>query len=665
MPVRVLISCLQRSAGPGRTRSRLPRMIAVLALALVTVVPAWAQTVSDTDEPWSIEAPQVALRDVGFKVSVQIHDHELGLDGYAVETESGSWPVIVDPEDEIALIAEGVVLADEDTSMRLVRNGTVVAEASTRTMPGWPSILPPLLAIVIALIFKRVVPSLFLGIWFGAMLAVGITFEGAFRGLMNTFQIYVLNALVDADHASIILFSFMIGGMVGIISRNGGMQGVVNRITGWARSPRRGQVATSFLGIAIFFDDYANTLVVGNTMRSVTDRLKVSREKLAYLVDSTAAPVACLALVTTWIGFEVGLIGQAVDKLPRLNLSAYSVFLSSIPYSFYPLLAIFFVFMVAVSRRDFGPMYKAEVRARSTGKVLGDDARVDEAAIESKETTPKEGKPHRMINAIVPVVVLVGGVLVSLYITGRDSDPETQQNLREIIGDAASYKALMWGSLLGVVTAALMSIGQRILTIDEVVESWYAGLKAMLFAMIILVLAWSLSEITEVLHTAEYLTTILGDALNPGFVPAIVFILSAATAFATGSSWGTMGILMPLVFPLAWAVLLANEMGDPEHYHILYSTVSCVLAGAVWGDHCSPISDTTILSSMASGCDHIEHVRTQLPYALTVGGVAVLVGTIPAGFGFPWYVSLVIGGAFLYGVLHFFGKRADDVVAAG
>jgi len=215
----------------------------------------------------------------------------------------------------------------------------------------------------------------------------------------------------------------------------------------------------------------------------------------------------------------------------------------------------------------------------------------------------------------------------------------------------------MWASLVGALSAALLSIGQRILTLHETVEAWYAGLKSMLFAMIILVLAWSLSSVTEVLHTADFLVSILGEALHPGAVPALVFVLSAATAFATGSSWGTMGILMPLVLPLTWAVLLANGVADPGHYHIIYSTVACVLAGAVWGDHCSPISDTTILSSMASGCDHIDHVRTQLPYAVLVGGVGVLLGTLPTGFGFPWWASLPLGAVVLVVVHRYLGKR--------
>jgi Na+/H+ antiporter NhaC len=558
--------------------------------------------------------------------------------------------------------AEGVTVSSSGSVdvQVLSGDGAVMTETTSRVLPGWISILPPVIAIAMALTFKRVVPALFFGVFMGAVLAVEVSFTGLFKGLLDTIQVYVLSALANEGHASIILFSLMIGGMVGIISKNGGTLGIVDRITSFASDSRRGQVVTGLLGLGIFFDDYANTLVVGNTMRPVTDKLRISREKLAYIVDSTAAPVACLAFVTTWIGYEVGIVGTAVANIEGLTMSAYSIFLNSILYSFYPLLALYFVFVVANSKRDFGPMARAERRARETGQVMASGANVDEAAGEGEELKAKDDAPRYAFNAVVPVLVLVVTVLGGLYWTGLQSvaDPTTA-SLSDIIGEADSYKALMWGSLLGVLVAAVLSVGQRILTLEETVEAWYAGLKSMLFAMIILVLAWALSEITTVLHTAEYLTSVLGDWLPAGAVPAVVFLMAAATAFATGSSWGTMGILMPLVVPVTWEVLGANGMADPAHYHILYSAVSCVLAGSVWGDHCSPISDTTILSSMASGCDHIDHVRTQLPYAMSVGVVALLVGTLPAGFGMPWWVGLLIGMAILSTLLRVFGEEVE------
>lgn len=621
-------------------------------------LPAFAQT-------YEIEAPGVVLRGIPYDVTVRSQDVFLDSTAaaeYAAWVNGQSYPLVFDTQtwldgDGRQLVASGLKAAGGDVTVEVRRGEQVIGIAASRTVPGWLSILPPFLAILGALLFRRVIPALFIGIWIGAWITIGGAL-GLFTGLFDAFQVFILDAVADADHAAILLFSLMIGGMVGIISRNGGTQGIVNKVVGFASTPQKGQLTTGSLGLAIFFDDYANTLVVGNTMRPLTDRLRISREKLAYIVDSTAAPVACLAFVTTWIGYEVGIIGEAVGQIDGFDESAYSIFLSSIPYSFYPILAIFFVFAVAYSQRDFGPMYDAEVRARTTGQVISPDAKVDDAAAEGEDLKPVEGKPQRALNAVLPIIVLVLGVLVSLWITGEGD------TVRDIIGSADSYKALMWASLAGVLTAAALSLGQRILTLEETIEAWYSGLKSMLFAMIILILAWALSAITTELHTADYLVSVIGEALHPGLLPAVVFVLAAATAFATGSSWGTMGILMPLVIPLAWAVLDASgDHSYAEHAHIIYSTVSVVLAGSVWGDHCSPISDTTILSSMASGCDHIDHVRTQIPYAMTVGFVALLLGTLPTGFGFPWWASLLLGLAVLTLGLWKFGKHLPDEVA--
>ena len=543
------------------------------------------------------------------------------------------------------------------------------ADAVAAPDVGWLSILPALLAIAAALVFRQVIVALFLGVWLGAWIVTGDPLWGWATGLFATIQTYILDALADDDHAAIILFSMMIGGTVGLIQKNGGTAAIVDTVTGWARTAGRGQLATALLGVAVFFDDYANTLIVGGTMRPITDRLRVSREKLAYLVDSTAAPIASLAFVTTWIGYEVGLIGDAVDKLPGYDEAAYSVFLGSIPYSFYPLLALFFVFTVVLTKRDFGPMLAAERRARRSGQLFRPGSSAEAAEAESELLEPPSGAPKRLVNALLPIAVLVVGVLVGLWITGRaavleNGDPLT---LKNVIGEANSYAAMMWASLASVVVAVVLSVGQRILTLEQAMEAWFAGMRSMLLAIVILVLAWALSNVNDALGTSAWLIDQLSGSLAPGVVPALVFLLAAATAFATGSSWGTMGILMPLVIPLAWGVLAADGLHTSGEYtHIIYSTVSAVLAGSVWGDHCSPISDTTILSSLASQCDHIDHVRTQLPYALTVGLVALVLGTLPTGFNAPWWLMLPICAAVLWAVVRFVGQpvEEDEPVAA-
>lgn len=531
--------------------------------------------------------------------------------------------------------------------------GEVVQRAEVPVIPAWVSILPPLVAIGVALLIRSVLPALMLGLWLGAWALEGLTAKGVFTGLFASFEVYVANAVADYDHATIILFTFMIAGMVGVISRNGGMRGIVEWIITGANSAKRGQLAVWLLGLLIFFDDYSNTLVVGNTSRSITDRLRISREKLAYLVDSTAAPLATVALVTTWIGYQVGLIGDAIAPLDDLTMSAYGIFLNSILYSFYPFMAILLVVLVITTGREFGPMLAAERRARSTGvtappvkSLVGQD---DEAAL-----AMKEGVPPRAFNALIPVAVMILGILVGLYVTGEGD------TIGKIIGSANSYRALMWASLAGALVAIVMTAMQRLLSLDEIVDAWVSGARFTFIAMIILVLAWSMSEVSRELHTADFLIASLGNSLPAAALPAVIFVLAAFTAFSTGSSWGAMGILLPLVLPLCWAIMGIEGLTAGEDYFILYSSVSGVLAGAVWGDHCSPISDTTVMSSLSAGCDHIEHVRTQLPYALLAGAAALGAGTLPTSFGLPWWLGMLAAAAVTMVGLRLLGEPVAD-----
>jgi len=547
---------------------------------------------------------------------------------------------------------DDVVIDEAGETQILAAAGVETTEASVRVIPGWVSVLPAVMAIAIALTLRNVIPALLLGLWLGATALQSFTLKGAGLGLLDSFQVFVRGALADSDRASIVLFTMMIGGMVGIITRNGGMASIVLAIVSRAKTAVGGQVAVWLMGLMIFFDDYSNTLVVGNTARSLTDHLKISREKLAYIVDSTAAPVACIALITTWIGYQIGLIDQSLGTIEALaDVQAYSVFINSIPYSFYPILAILFVLMISASGLDFGPMYKAEVRARR-GQVKPESAEAL-PALEGEELIPKDNIPLRAFNAFIPIIVMIVALGASIILLGEG------ETLTMILASTEPYKAMMYSSFVGVLVAASLTIGQGILSVHETIDAWYGGLRATLFGMIILVLAWSLSDVTAALNTASFLVTLLAGSLPVALIPAIAFILAAITAFTTGTSWGTMAILMPLVIPLAWAVMTVSGIADPSGMHILYSSVACVLAGAVWGDHCSPISDTTVLSSIASGCNHIEHVRTQLPYALLVGFAALLIGTVPGGYGLPPWVSILLGIAVLFGVLKVFGRRAE------
>ncbi len=549
-----------------------------------------------------------------------------------------------------------------------VRAGSAVEEISRPFAPGWFSILPPLVAILLALVFKEVITALLAGIWLGALAVAGYNPVQATWRLIDQ---YVVPALGNADsgHTQIVVFSLLLGGMVGLISRNGGTMGVVQAVAPLARNRRRGKMATALAGLAIFFDDYANTLVVGNTMRPITDKLKVSREKLAYLVDSTAAPVAALVPVSTWVGYEVSLIGgglraaagEAVgeDAAFLSEISPYTVFIETIPYLFYPLLAIAMVCLTSLMNRDFGAMARAEARAAAGGGVLRPGSR-PAAEISESFVNAKEGAPPRWWNAGIPVATVVLVVLGGLYATGRAA-AGADASLRDVFGAADPFTTLLWGSLSGCLAAAALSLAQRVLDVKECVDAWLSGVKAMMIAMVILTLAWSLGAVTRDIGTATYVSGLLGGNLPLFLLPALVFVTSGAMAFATGTSWTTMAILIPLVIPLTVSLAGGTGFADGSLYGILLATTSSVLAGAIWGDHCSPISDTTVLSSTAAACDHVDHVRTQFPYALLVGAIGLVLGSLGTALGLPTWLALLGGVALLVLFLRLFGTPVPEV----
>ena len=533
-------------------------------------------------------------------------------------------------------------------------------------VPLWFSVIPPIIAILFALIFKEVYSALFIGLLIGTTTIYAHqgshVFIAFFQGVFAIPDNYVLHSLGETEHLSIVIFSMLIGGMVSIITKNGGMKGVVNVLSKFAKSARSGQFVTWLLGIAIFFDDYANTLVVGNTMRPVTDRLKISREKLAYIVDSTAAPIASIAFVTTWIGAELSYIQGGINTI-GLEQSPYNVFINSLAYSFYPIFALAFILILTYKGVDFGPMYNAEKRARCGNNQQNPEN--TKSPEQSKEfEVPKHIKP-KGYNAVIPVAIVIFGTFAGLLYTGwdtavwQDSSLAFSKKLSVIIGNSDSFKALLWSSMMAVIVSLLLTVFQKILNLKDTVETLINGFKTMLTAIVILILAWSMALLTQHLHTAEFISrSLVSINLAPFLVPALTFILAALVAFSTGSSWGTMAILYPLILPASW---LISEQAGLEHamtLSIFYNVVSSVLAGSVLGDHCSPISDTTILSSLASSCNHIEHVRTQLPYALTVGGVAIAFGTIPSAYGIPGYVTFPAGFLILFLIVHLVGKKS-------
>jgi len=535
-------------------------------------------------------------------------------------------------------------------------------------IPLWVSILPPLLTILLALLIKEVISSLFIGLFLGAFiieLHKSGMIVGAIFAFLRSLDTYLINAMLDSGHVSVIIFSLLIGGMVNVISKSGGMQGIVNGIAKHATSPKSGQFSTWLLGVAIFFDDYANTLVVGKTMRPVTDKLRISREKLAYLVDSTAAPIASIALITTWIGAELGYIENGIASIPEIDTAVYSIFLNSLSYSYYPILSLIFILILVKKGRDFGPMLEAERLARYGRISKPEEVEEGLEGFEKEEDLIFEKNANKWM-AIIPILSLLLITIGGLIFTGWNADVWNSNmgllgKISDTIGNSDSYRALLWGSASGLIVAIKMSYFFNRQSLGRLIGQAMEGIKSMIPAIGILVLAWSLALVIEELHTADFLSQMFNDSISPYFIPLITFLLSALIAFSTGSSWGTMAILYPLILPLSWQICQINGWDVNETMPIFYNVVSSVLAGSVLGDHCSPISDTTILSSLASDCDHIQHVKTQMPYAITVGSVACILGTLPAAYGSPFWINLPLAIGVLWLIVHFFGQDAEEV----
>ncbi len=533
---------------------------------------------------------------------------------------------------------------------------------------GFLTMLPPLVAIVLAFLTRNVIFSLFMGIFTGTFM-VNITGSNIFVAFFNAFidmSEKMVGSLADSWNAGIVLQVLTIGGMIAVITKMGGPRAIAQMLAKRAKTPASAQIYTWIMGFFIFFDDYANSLIVGPIMKPVTDKLKVSREKLAFIIDSTAAPIAGLALISTWVGYELSLIKDAYEILGQPEVNAFAIFVETLPYRFYNILMLAFVFFSAYSLREFGPMHKAAVRAHETGNVSNPDSK----GIMNQENSfmlPKEGREYSIYNAIVPIFVLIFVAIVGFYLNGLaslkgevlaavEAAPYSFYAIREAFGAADASVVIFEAALLASLVAIGMGLQQKIFDIHEAIETWVFGAKALVITAVILILAWSLSAVMKEVGTANYLVVLLSNSTPQFILPSIIFILGSLISFSTGTSYGTMGILMPLTIPLASAVGINTGLEGTDLHSYIVLNIGAVLTGAIFGDHCSPISDTSILSSMAASCDHMDHISTQMHYALFVGAVAVIFGYLPAAFGVPVYILLPLGLAVIFLVIRFYGK---------
>ncbi len=527
--------------------------------------------------------------------------------------------------------------------------------ADTQAAP-WYSIIPPLMAIMLAFLTRNVIFSIAVSIIVGGLLTTlpsdPTSLSAIFEGL-KTAVLYPVSTVIDMDgttegntiidhlnivNLQIIAFVPLLFAMVEIVIVSGGFKSILQKLLPLIKTKRTAQIGTALMGLIYFIDDYSNAVIVGSSMRPVTDRFRISREKLAFLVDATSAPITSLAAISTWIVYEVGLFNDTA-KTVGIERDGYSMFFDSLAFRFYSILMLGFVFGHILFNCDFGPMKKAQDKAKKDPPADADNA----ASAKSTDDKPTAG----MLNAVVPLAGLIGFHITGLWIDGGGPAKATGlasvfhwQYWREVIGGSEnSILILIYASMFSLTLAALCAFFSRALRISIIARCIVSGMKKSILPCLILIFAWSLKNCCDSLSTGPYLTNLLTGNVPPLIFPAIVFLIASLTSFATGTSWGTMAIIIPTAVPIAFAL-------DENTYGLVTMiTLGAVLDGAIFGDHCSPISDTTIISSIASRCDHIQHVRTQMPYSLFVATLALLCGYIPAALGLPPLLSFTIAAA--------------------
>ena len=489
------------------------------------------------------------------------------------------------------------------------------------------SLLPAIIAIALALITKEVYSSLFIGIVVGGLLYSGFSFTGTIE---HVFVDGMITQLSDSWNVGILIFLVVLGSMVMLMNRAGGSAAFGKWSVEHVKTKAGAQIATILLGVLIFIDDYFNCLTVGSVMRPLTDKHKVSREKLAYLIDATAAPVCIIAPISSWAAAVTGFVDGA---------NGLTLFVRAIPYNFYALLTIAMMFTLTIADFDFGPMKKIE---RDSLKELRDKA----AGIEpSSSMTGATDQPHppvsakgKVIHLVLPIAALIICCIIGMIYTGGFFEGAT---FIDAFSNSDASVGLVYGSVAALLITQIFFMATRVLNFTECMNTISEGFKRMVPAILILTFAWTLKSMTDSLGAADYVAGLVQNVAGNGafmnFLPAIVFVVGAFLAFATGTSWGTFGILIPIV---------VNVFGGDMNSELMIIAISACMAGAVCGDHCSPISDTTIMASAGAQCNHISHVSTQLPYALTAAAVS-MVAYIFAGFIRNWIICLPIGIALM------------------
>ncbi|AEH50402.1 Na+/H+ antiporter NhaC family protein [Pseudothermotoga thermarum] len=502
------------------------------------------------------------------------------------------------------------------------------------------AIVPPLVAIVLCFVTKNVLLSLFVGIFTGGLLlnsfnpitAVGYSLEK------------IVQSIADEWSVKLLLFNLMMGAGIAFIWKLGGSKALADWARNKIKTRRAAEVWAWLLGIVVFFNDYINAAIVGNVTRDIFEEHKISKEKLAYILDSTAAPVATF-FISDWIAYQLAMIQSGLEQAGISDVSPLVAFLKSIPFNFYCIFTIAFVGIIAIGRWDFGAMLKAEYRSQRFGKTSRDGAS-PMLNVDFELGKPKETKP--MIKTFVlPILALIVVTVVGFYYTGAKVGGES---LIEILGNSDAATALLWGAFAMTITGVAIALVYKLMDLAETMKTILEGFKLMLLACAILVLAWSIGAVTKDMKLADAVVSTVGEQASFAVVPAIIFLVGMFISFATGTSWGTMAILTPIAIPIAYKIT-----GDAMLSASVMAGV--VFAGAIFGDHCSPISDTTVLASIFAGSDHMDHVNTQFPYALTTAFVALVLYLVYGFFKISPFVLLPVGIVLLILIARYLHKR--------
>ena len=594
------------------------RLLLALLLVLTLAVPAAVTAFAEEDAALLAAEVGEAVEDAAADVA---EDAELLVATDAEEDAAADEDAAFDAAMEYVDAYADNLESDPD----FTENVASAIETVRTRIPAyakWLSLLPPIIAIVLALITKEVYSSLILGILAGGVIYAGFNFEG----IMNhVVQDGFIGNLADSWNIGIIIFLVILGALVAMMNKAGGSAAFGRWAVKHIKSRIGAQLATIALGVLIFIDDYFNCLTVGSVMRPVTDSHKVSRAKLAYLIDATAAPVCIIAPISSWAAAVAGFAKDAGAS------SGISLFVRAIPFNFYAILTIVMMIFLAVAKFDYGPMKKHERNAIENDDIFTTGTK---QAVEEMKVNPK----GRVIDLILPVVVLIASCVVGMIYTGGFFEGAS---FIDAFSDSDASVGLALGGAFTLVVTVIYFICRRVLKFKDIMESLPDGFKAMVPAILILACAWTLNSMTGSLGAKIFISQMIGGSAGSlqAFLPAIIFAIAVGLSFATGTSWGTFGILIPIV-------LSVFSAGEP----ITIVAVSACMAGAVCGDHCSPISDTTIMASAGAQCDHINHVSTQLPYALTVAGVS-FVSYILAGFVSNWMIVLPVAIVLMIGTL--------------